>query len=181
MDLLPYFLCRYVPDSTSRMAHSFLCICRPIVSNTGSTGLENSVPERTQRQNQPAQHCRSTSQSRLRTQAMHYSGVKDFLLRIRFSGKHEDGTKGQWLDASRIAGFRGGCEPVLIFRKQGQYGRQVLRLLCLEIEVEGDQRPVAVVAVLECTLHDGADAIEEVMLHRGFVATHRCSVRHEGL
>src|ERR1035437_11092698 len=76
MDLLPYFLCRYVPDSTSRVAHSFLCICRPIVSNTCSTGLENSVPERTQRQNQPAQHCRSTSQSRLRTQAMHYSGDK---------------------------------------------------------------------------------------------------------
>src|ERR1035437_10606161 len=75
MDLLPYFLCRYVPDSTSRMAHSFLCICRPIVSNTCSTGLENSVPERTQRQNQPAQHCRSTSQLRLRTQAVHYSGV----------------------------------------------------------------------------------------------------------
>src|ERR1035437_8833360 len=74
MDLLPYFLCRYVPDSTSRMAHSFLCICRPIVSNTCSTGLKNSVPERTQRQTQPAQHCRSTSQSRLRTQAMHYSG-----------------------------------------------------------------------------------------------------------
>src|ERR1035437_8409576 len=42
MDLLPSFTRRYVPDSTSRNAHNFLCTYRSTVSSTYSAGLEKS-------------------------------------------------------------------------------------------------------------------------------------------
>src|SRR5580658_2886237 len=46
MDLLPFFLPRYVPDAGSRIAHSFLCTHRSTVSNTYRTGFEISGKKR---------------------------------------------------------------------------------------------------------------------------------------
>lgn len=49
MDLLQSFMRRYVLDSISRIAHSFLCTCRSTVSSTHLAGLEKSELEENQR------------------------------------------------------------------------------------------------------------------------------------
>lgn len=64
----------YVPDSTSRIAHSFSCICRLIVSNTPLV-LGNRKQGEIQRLELLAQRRCSTGQAHLSAQATHNAGV----------------------------------------------------------------------------------------------------------
>ena len=50
----------------------------------------------------------------------------------------------------------------------------------LEVEIERDERPVAMIAFFESTFDYGADTIEEVVLHGGLVATDRRAVGNDG-
>jgi hypothetical protein len=53
----------------------------------------------------------------------------------------------------------------LISAKKGENGGQMFGLVVFEVEIQRDERPVAVVTFLEGLFHDRLNALEKVLLH----------------
>lgn len=106
--------------------------------------------------------------------------IEDGLLSIGLAGQDEDGADHERLDHCGVVAFRGFRDPGAVFKEKCAHGGQVLRLVVFEIEVQSDERPIAVIPVSKGLLDDGPDAIEEVMLHGWFMAGDRVAVGDDG-
>src|ERR1700677_1095568 len=54
----------------------------------------------------------------------------------------------------------------------------MLRLVVFEIQVEGNDRPIAMVAVPQRLLHNGANPLEEILIHGWLFARGRLPMGH---
>jgi len=91
--------------------------------------------------------------------------VEDGFLRVGFAGENEDGADIEGLEIADVGGARRGGEPVLVFGKQLPDGGEMLGLFGFEVEIESDERPIAVIPFPQSFLDDGADALEEIFAH----------------
>src|ERR1700722_6975187 len=91
--------------------------------------------------------------------------VEHGLLFVGFPRQHQDRLYVERLDICIAGSFDCCREPGLVLAQQGQYRRQMLRLVVFKVEVERDEGPIAMVTFSESLFYDGADALEKILIH----------------
>src|SRR5947209_3360133 len=111
-------------------------------------------------------HCSEDEQARTDGNLI----VKNTCLCIRFSGEHEHWLHVESFEFAAIGTSRSAREPRAIFIEKRPNRREMLRLFGLEVHIERDQRPIAMIPRSQCFFHDGPDALKEILFHCGLMA-----------
>ena len=113
--------------------------------------------------------------------AVRYGVMERCLLHVVGPREHHDRLAIQLGEFARVlATLDGGGEPRFVLAQQLPNGAMMFRLVAFEIEIENDRRPAFAVTLAKFLLHDGPDALEEVLAHPRLRSGELFFVREDG-
>src|SRR3569833_3031416 len=106
--------------------------------------------------------------------------IEDDLLSIGFTGQNQNWANHERLNSISMVFFGSLSDPGAVLQKQGSSRSEVLGFVIFEVQVQSNDRPIAMISFPQCLLDDGSNAIEEIVLHRWLMAGDWISVSDDG-